>query len=161
MNVKEAVVTRRNVREFKPEPLDRMQLISWMESARYAPNHGLTEPWNFLFVGPQTRPRLNHRTDYGGAPHVIAVLSKAGSSQLERDENMMATACFMQNFMLIAHEAGVGTRWSSVGNTQQGREALGVADDYIVVGTFGIGYPLIVPSVRERSPIQGKIKDLP
>ena len=69
MNVLEAVVTRRNIRDFKPEPLDRGQLIAWMESARFAPNHRLTEPWHILFVGPQTRSQLNHRTDYGGAPH--------------------------------------------------------------------------------------------
>jgi nitroreductase len=74
MNVLEAVVTRRNIREFRPEPLDRDLLLYWMEAARFAPNHRLTEPWKILFVGPQTRVQLNHKTDFGSAPQVIAVL---------------------------------------------------------------------------------------
>jgi nitroreductase len=161
MNVIHAIMTRRNIKEFKPDPIDQQQVISWLEAASYAPNHRLTEPWEIIFLGTETRARLNHKTNFGGAPLAFAVLSKSGASQLERDENVMAAACFVQNFLLASHEAGVGASWSSIGASPRSREILGVPEGYDVIGVFGVGYPANVPAVKERTAITAKTSYLP
>jgi nitroreductase len=161
MNVKEAIMTRRNIKDFKPDPIDREQLMSWLEAASYAPNHRLNEPWEVLFVGEETRAKLNHKTDFGGAPIVLAVLSKPAATPFERDENVIATSCFVQNFMLAAHEDGVGVRWASLGAVPRNREILGVPEGYDVIGVFGVGYPAEVPAAKERTPMTSKISYLP
>ncbi|MGG6310307.1 nitroreductase family protein [Paenibacillus macerans] len=161
MTMLEAMTTRRNIKAFKPDPISEQVLLAWLEAASYAPNHRCNEPWEIRRIGPVTRAKLKHKTDFGGAPVVIALLSKPGATPVERDENVMAAACFAQNFLLAAHEAGVGTFWSSLGGLPHNREILGVPENYDVIGVFGIGYPAEVPPVKPRTPISAKITDLP
>ncbi|MNC65209.1 nitroreductase A [compost metagenome] len=69
----------------------------------------------------------------------------------------MAAACFAQNFLLAAHEAGAGVYWASLGALPQNRAILEVPEDYDVIGIFGIGYPAEVPPLKPRTPIASKI----
>ncbi|MEM5593759.1 nitroreductase family protein [Niallia circulans] len=117
----------------------------------------MTEPWRILFVGENTRAELKHKTNFGGASKVIAVLSHKGRNQVERDENLAAVSCFIQNFMLQAWDAGVGTFWSSVGSSALGRNTLGVSEDYEVVGVLAIGYPEEIMEPKARTSIEEKI----
>lgn len=153
----DVIKTRRNIKDFKPDPINRDELMSWLEAASYAPNHRLNEPWELLFIGPDTRAKLNHKADFGGAPVVLAVLSKHAPTAFERDENVIATSCFVQNFLLAAHEAGAGVRWTSLGALPRNRQILGVPEDYDVIGVFGVGYPAEVPAAKPRTPIASKI----
>ncbi|WP_018750669.1 nitroreductase family protein [Paenibacillus sanguinis] len=161
MSVLDAITGRRNIKAFKPDAIREKDVRAWLAAASYAPNHRMTEPWRVLFVGPETRGRLKHKTDFGGAPLVIAIFSKSATTALERDENVMATACFVQNFMLAAHEAGAGTFWSSLGAAAHNREILGASESEDVIGLFGIGYPAEIPAVKPRTPIEDKITSLP
>jgi nitroreductase len=161
MNVREAVRSRRNTKKFKPDPIDQAQLISWLEAASYAPNHRMTEPWEIVFIGSDTRAKLNHKANFGDAPILFAVLSKPAPTAFERDENVIAVSCFVQNFLLAAHEASVGVTWSSLGALPRNREILHVPEGYDVIGVFGVGYPAEDPAIKERTPMAGKMKYLP
>lgn len=160
MTITDAIKNRRTIKAFKPDSISENDLLSWLEAASYAPNHRLNEPWEILVIGPETRSKLNHKKDFGGAPVVLAIVSKPAATPFERDENIMAVSCFVQNFMLAAHEAGAGVYWSSMGNLPQNREILGVEQDYDVVGVVGVGYPAEVPSAKPRTPISSKITHL-
>ncbi|RCX23795.1 nitroreductase [Fontibacillus phaseoli] len=160
MTISDVIKKRRTIKSFKPDPVRESELLFWLETASYAPNHRLNEPWEILIVGAETRSKLNHKKDFGGAPVVLAILSKPAGTPFERDENVMAVSCFVQNFMLAAHEAGAGVYWSSMGNLPQNRDILGVAPEYDVVGVLGIGYPAEVPAAKPRTPIASKISYL-
>ena len=160
MDIQKIITTRRNIKKFKPDAVEHSAIISWLEAAAMAPNHKMTEPWEVLFVGPETRAKLNHKTDFGGAPVVLVILSKHGATALERTENMAAVSCFIQNFMLMAWESGVGTFWSSLGTSAKARLTLNVPEDYDVVGIFGVGYPAEVPEAKPRTQINSKIRHL-
>lgn len=121
----------------------------------------MNEPWELLFIGPQTRAALNHKTDFGGAPLLIGVLSKSAATTMEREENIMAVSCYIQNFMLAAHAAGAGVFWSSLGGTAKGREVLGVPEEQDVIAVLAVGYPSEVPAAKQRTPITDKITYLP
>jgi nitroreductase len=161
MNILDIITSRRNIKKFKSDTIKLDLIYSWLEAAKMAPNHRMTEPWEVYFVGPVTRAKLNHKTNFGNAPVLIAVLSKHGTSAIEKEENAMATACFVQNFNLAAWAHGVGTFWSSIGITAKNREILGVPDNYDLIGVLGIGYPEIVPDPKLRTSIINKIKNLP
>ncbi len=161
MNIIEVIKNRRNIKKFKPNPVNLEEVHSWLEAAAMAPNHRMTEPWEVYFIGEETRAKLNHKTDFGSAPVVIAVLSKHGVTTVETEENAMATACFIQNFNLAAWAEGVGTFWSSIGITAKNRQILGVPDNYDLIGVLGIGYPEEVPPPKPRISIIKKIKNLP
>lgn len=137
------------------------QISKWLQAATMAPNHKMTQPWEVLVVGSETREKLNHKANFFEAPVVLAIVSKHGATEVETVENALATACFVQNFNLAAWEEGVGTFWSSMGNAQKNRDILGVQEDYDVIGVFGIGYPKEVNEPKERASIQEKITILP
>lgn len=160
MNVLELIKSRRTIKSFKPDAVDMNKLLEWLEAASYAPNHKMHEPWEIKIIGPETRAKINHKTDFGGAPVVIAVLSKVGANKVERDENIMATSCFIQNFALAAHEAGVGVFWSSVGASVQGRMHLQATEEDEVVGVLAIGYAADTPELKPRTAIEQKISHL-
>ncbi|GGH21005.1 nitroreductase family protein [Paenibacillus segetis] len=157
MTTTNLIKTRRNVKMFKPDLISESDLMIWLEAASYAPNHRMTEPWELLFLGSETRAKLNHKTDFGSAPIVFALISKPAATSFERDENVMASACFAQNFLLAAHEAGVGAYWASLGALPHNREILGVPQDHDVIGVFGVGYPAEIPNAKPRTPIASKI----
>lgn len=161
MDLLELIEGRRNIKQFTSRSIDAEQVMGWLQAARFAPNHRMTQPWEVLVVGPETRAKLNHKANFGDAPLVLAVLSKAGDSAVDSDENLIATSCFVQNFILLAWSHGVGVRWTSIGSKPAGREALGVPNGYFVVGVFGVGYPDEVPSPKSRTPIEDKVKHMP
>lgn len=138
-----------------------MDLINkWLQAGTMAPNHRMTEPWEVYIVGPETREKLNHKTDFCKAPVVLAILSKHGATEIETKENALATACFVQNINLAAWAEGAGTFWSSMGNNQKNRDILGVPANYDVIGVFGIGYPEEIKEPKERTLIKEKIRYL-
>ncbi|MFB9325596.1 nitroreductase family protein [Paenibacillus aurantiacus] len=157
----EVIQTRRTIKQFDARPIAEAQWTAWLEAASYAPNHRMNEPWEILEVGPETRAKLRHKTDFGGAPVVLVLLSKPAATAFERDENVMAVSCFAQNFLLAAHDAGVGAYWASMGALPHNREILGVQEGYDVIGIFGLGYPADTPAVKPRTPIAAKIQRLP
>ncbi len=161
MSIVESITTRRNIKQFKPDPISKDDILSWLQAATMAPNHRMTEPWQVLFIGPETRAKLNHKTDFGGAPVVLVIVAEPGKTPVDSEENIVAASCFLQNFMLAAHEHGVGTGITSLGATPTGRAILEVPDGYAVVATVPVGYPADVPSPKARTPIMDKLKQLP
>lgn len=160
MDIIEIISSRRNIKNFKSDPVNVEQMNTWLQAATMAPNHKLTEPWEVYWVGEETRAKLNHKTNFFNAPIVIVVISKHGANEMETKENAIATACFVQNFNLAAWAEGVGTFWSSMAMAPKMRDILDVPSDYEVIGIFGVGYPEEVNAPRERIAIQQKMKHL-
>ncbi len=160
MNMIDIIKSRRTIKKFKNDPIDREAIDSWLEAATMAPNHKMTEPWQIVYIGPEARANINHKTNFGQAPVVFAVLSKQGATVVEREENIAATSCFIQNFVLAAWSEGVGTFWSSIGITAKNREILQVPEDHDVVGVLAIGYPEEIPDAKPRTPIKEKTREL-
>ncbi len=176
----EAVVqARRSNLRVDPErevPADLVRRLCAL--ATWAPNHKRTEPWRFVAFTGAGRARLGAafeasqraegvteeaklakaRTKYGRAPVVLAVVSADGDSPMRRDENRDAVSAGIQNLLLGATAAGLGTLWSTGGAT--------VADDVRVlcdcapgdqiVGIVYLGWPLdgdVAVPARTPAPI--------
>ena len=58
MDVKEAVLARRSIRAFSPEPVPQEILKDIMEKALWAPSWGNTQPWKFTIVGGKTLDKI-------------------------------------------------------------------------------------------------------
>lgn len=160
LDIQTIIQSRRIIKKFKQDSIDETLLKSWLQLATFSPNHRMTEPWEILFLGAEARAKINHKSNFGNAPHVIAILSKHGGTEVEKQENMVAVSCFIQNFMLLAWSNGVGTSWSSLGTSSRVRTILNVPDDYDIVGIFGIGFPDEIPIPKPRANIDTKIKYL-
>lgn len=160
MNIIEAIEGRKHIKFFKPDGIGKDTLLAWLNTASYAPNHRMNQPWEVILVGAEARAKLNHKANFGDAPVVLAFLSKTAENSVDRDENLIAVSCFIQNFSLIAHANGAGTRWTSVASLPHAREALQVSGNYEVVEVMGVGYPAEVPQAKPRIPMAEKFKQL-
>lgn len=175
---------RRTVRSFKPDPIPEHVLNSILEAGMWAPSHGNAQPWEFVLIGPGARARLlamlrakadelladpelppprrrgilSLREDFGGAPLMVAVLSRAGSEPLEQVENPLSAAAAVQNMTLTAWDAGVGSVWLSLGAAPPARAVLGAPEGSTVVAILAMGYPKEVPPAPPRDPVSEHLR---
>lgn len=165
----------RSRRSLKPAAMDpvravpRERVVELLEDARWAPTHGLTQPWRFhVFASPEARARLGAglqaiydditppaARDDGKraklaagarqAPVVIAVAARVvPGGKVPEWEEIAAVACAVQNLMLSAHERGLGSFWSSPpAATGPGfRTWLGLDETHRAMGLVYLGWPM-------------------
>lgn len=187
METLEALRTRRTVRKFKPDPIPQDVLDTMFEAAMWAPSHANAQPWDFVVVGPQARGRLLFllqakaeelladpdlpeprrraltilREDFGGAPFMVAVVSRPPTEDLEKLENPLSAATAVQNMSLAAWDAGVGSVWLSVGAAPPSRSILEVQEGASVVALLALGYPDEVPPAPPRDPYAVHLREVP
>lgn len=134
--------------------------------ARWAPNHGLTQPWRFRVFMDDAAKRLmvdlsEAYLTHAGAGAIEAKVDKIRNRGercnvivalgLDHDEegrfplweDQAAMAAAVQNMHLICTAHGIGGYWSTPGflSNSAARQAIGYADDILSMGLFYIGYP--------------------
>jgi nitroreductase len=187
MKVLDHLKARRTVRKFKPDPLPQPVLDLIFEAAMWAPSHGNTQPWEFVTIGPTTRGKLLKmlqtkaeelladpdlppprraallalKEDFGGAPFMVAVLSRPPTEDIEKIENPLSVATAVQNMTLAAWDAGVGAVWLTLGAAPPVRPLLDVQEGASVVALLAMGYPAEVPPAPPREPYASRLRQVP
>ncbi|MBN9503751.1 MAG: hypothetical protein BGO01_12195 [Armatimonadetes bacterium 55-13] len=172
----------------KPDAVPVEILQQMMEAANWAPSNGDTEPWRFTIFSGDGREELAnafgeaYRTDIGdgafdqvaydgyrarayAAPVWIAIgmepgKNEDGSLAESQDEEIMAVACAVQNFHLIATTYGLSGMWHSKGTSTHPAvaKALGLDSPSRLLGLFFLGYPEIQWPEGERRPLESKVR---
>ena len=179
MEVENAIRTRRTIKAFEPQPVERATLEDLLELARWAPNHHLTNPWRFRVVGPRalaalkdaaaelaraTAPDVASLEELGRvaaaklerAPTLVVVSAKHSADPVQDEEDAHATACAAYNVLLGAHARGLAGYWRTpaVLRTEAGAEAVGLPGDERFVGVLYLGHPRQTAEVTERAPVE-------
>lgn len=131
MELKQAIIERRSVKNYDYEMyIDEEKVLSLVELAAYAPNHGMREPWRLVYISKKQIPDfaeqvaeaafpndkekqnkyINKVTKVGG---MFVILSKRDPRQKEYLEDQMAIGAFVQNLMLLVHAEGMGSCWKT------------------------------------------------
>jgi nitroreductase len=147
MDALECLKTRRSVREYLGDPIDRPVLEDIVECARLAPSARNTQPCSFVvIVDPSTIGEVAGMTDHGkfmaNAPCMIAVLSEDVKYFLE--DSMAAT----QNILLAARAHGLGSCWVAADKKPYARaiaDKLGAPDNVRLVSLIAVGKPKTIP----------------
>jgi nitroreductase len=187
MHILEHLKQRRTVRQFKPDAIPHETLDLLLEAAMWAPSHGNAQPWEFVVVGPEARTRLLTmfrakaedlladpelpeprrraitalKEDFGGAPLLVAVVSRPPSDDLEKLENPLSTATAVQNLCLAAWDEGIGAVWLSFGAAPPVRGVLGVREGETVVALLAMGFPAEVPPAPPRDAVADHLREVP
>lgn len=148
----EAIMERRSVRKYKPQPIPKEHLMTILEAARQAPSAGNRQPWRFVVVrDPEVKRRLgeacNNQTWIADADVIIAGLSVPAESERWHDKDVMIA---MQNLIIAATALGYGTCWIGAFNHEKVKEVLGIPEDINVVALTPVGVPNEFPSQRPR-----------
>lgn len=164
-----AIVDRRTIKQFLPEPVAPETLTKLIDLAVWAPNHRLNEPWRFYVLAGAARARLGaiagaittaKLSTAGGEPALIArKASEAATAwtsvptllyitmltdanpEIEL-ENYGAVCCAIQNLTLAAHVMGIGTSWSSgaIAAAPDLLTLVGAGANERMVGLLRLGY---------------------
>jgi nitroreductase len=153
MDAIECIKTRRSVRSFKKESVDRSVIEDIVDCGRLAATAINIQPWQFIAVtDAATRSKIASITDYGKfiaeAPCCIAVFCEKVKYYLE--DGSAAT----QNILLAAHAHGLGSCWVAGDKKPYCAEVarlLGVPDSHTLVSLVAIGYPASVSSPPKKA----------
>ncbi len=115
MDGMKAILTRRSIRSFGPEPVDPEALRGMLEGAMHAPSAGNQEPWRFVVI----RDRATLEAIATGHPYALAARSCAlavlvcAATQDLRHPDFWPQDCAAatENLMLAAHMLGLGSVW--------------------------------------------------
>jgi nitroreductase len=181
-----AILSRRTIKEFRSDPIPEEALWRILDSARWAPNHRLTEPWRIVIIGMQIREALadalanqaektqdpsvvvkakaDARQKVMSSPVLLAVTCRLAGNPPQQVEDLAAVCAAMQNLQLAAWGEGIGTHWNTgrVTRLQETSALLGLsARGEQLVGFLYLGYPARVPEPPKRTPIQDLVRRLP
>lgn len=177
----ELITSRRTVYDFKPRAVDPNLIKQCLTAAIWAPNHGLTQPWRFWVLGPQTQAQFakihgqmraekkfspesdDFHKAYESAkqriqsiPVIILVGQIRAKNSMSMREDYAACGCAIQNFQLAAWELGLGCQWSSAPAVQHPKmvEALEIdSTETELIHAIYCGYPENIPS-PSRLPLE-------
>ena len=146
MEAWDAICARRNVRQYRPEPVSEEDLNRIAEAGWRAPSAKNRQPWDFVVVTDRTQLK-ELSTVWRGAGHIAAAAAAiAIVVPVPPDDRRKITDSYdvgqaTMAMMIAATDLGIGTGHSSVGDQEKARAILGVPDDHLVAFMLGIGYP--------------------
>lgn len=152
MDAIECIKTRRSVRAFKNNPVDRETIRDIVDCARLAATARNFQPWLFVAVTvPDRISEIAQMTDHGkflaGAPCCIAVFCESGKYYLE--DGCAAT----QNILLAARAHGLGSCWIAGDKKPYAADigrALGVPEGWNLVSLCALGHPESTPTPSKK-----------
>jgi nitroreductase len=177
----EVLKGRRTIELFLHTPVPGELVRDAIDTATWAPNHYLTEPWRFYVLGQETiasclklvRDIVTAKKGeeagrfkaerWSQKPGWLVVTCDKSDDELKQREDYAACAAAVQNFMLYLWKAGVGSKWTTGDITRDARFAKIVGFDparSFVVGLIWYGYAKMTPS-QSRRPLDEKLKLLP
>lgn len=177
----EVLKGRRTIEMFLQTRVSESLLEDAIETATWAPNHHVTEPWRFFLLGPESvRLCLDlcerlvsgkkgaeagafKRQSWSQKPGWLVVTCQRSDDAEREKEDYGACAAAVQNLSLYLWKAGVGTKWTSGAITRdpQFADILGINfTEQFVVGLIWYGYPKLTPT-QCRKPLAEVLTRLP
>jgi nitroreductase len=169
MDVETAIRTRRTHKAFGSEPLDRDEVESLLELARWAPNHNLTAPWRFRVLGPESLARLKEAAGpeaaakLDRAPTLVVVSAALEGDPVQDEEDLHATAVASYIVLLAAHSRGLAGYWRTpeVLRGEDGRRAVGLGEGERFVALLHLGPARQEKAAPPRPPVEQTTEFLP
>lgn len=158
------IARRRSIARVDPLAAPPRQAIERaLELAVLAPNHRLTQPWRFTVVTGDARRRAGEalaaelvaagRLDPARAPFeaakwlrapvVVVVSYPPAEDAVVREEDRLAIAAAVENFLLALCAQGLGAMWRTGASARSAavRQALGLAPDEEMLAFVYVGLP--------------------
>ena len=183
MEFSELVRTRRTVHNYLATPIPRPIVDQALELSLWSPNHKLTYPWVYTWLGPQARAAMaalsvELKSAKGALSeikvkaindsmlnpaHLIAVGIRR-SDPFTEHEDYATLAGSLQIAAMDLWANGIGTKWSTGGAWLHARayEVLGLdAGAVRLEGALMIGVPQTVPHAPMRPPLSQFLREVP
>ncbi len=169
MKLAEIIKMRTSNSKFDSRPVDNQLIIDILETAVYAPNHKMREPWRFIILNGENKEvfvdrylqtlsnkvkieiePLIHKVFQ--APSVLAFITPSNSDLRDGIEDLEAVATLIQNFLLLATESDLATSWKTplYSETDAFKDILGLKSGELIVGLVMVGYSEFIKPAKIR-----------
>ncbi|MEW6379713.1 MAG: nitroreductase [bacterium] len=147
MDLLDGIHSRRSIRSYTGQPVDRALLLEIIKAGTWAPSGLNNQPWRFVIVQDQGwRCRLAQLTRYSriieAASACIAVFIDRKAMYHEVKDYQAIGAC-LQNMLLSAHALGLGAVWLGeiLKSSSEVRTLLALPDNLELMAVVAVGYP--------------------
>jgi nitroreductase len=159
-NAFDLIVSRRTVRQFKPDPVPRALLESLVDAGRLAPSAANLQPLEFVLVDePSVRdevfsclkwaayiaPAGNPAPGREPAAYVIVLVNEAVREKMYEYD----VGAAQENMILAAAGEGVASCWLLSIDRDRLRVLLEVPEAYRIDSVLALGYPAEAPVAEE------------
>jgi len=165
--VLDAIMQRRSIYQFKPEPVPEEKITAILEAGRWAPSYANSQPWEFITVSDSklkqeiveiARETLVGHAGIEGANVIIATCVDPEKDPYHFIEDGAAAT---QNMALAAHSLGLATYWIGILSSTKDRksveykvkQALNVPEETRVISLLPIGVPAY-SGEKQRKPLE-------
>ncbi len=156
MDLLEGIYSRRSVRQYTSQPVDKALLLEIIEAGTWAPSGLNNQPWRFVIIQEQDRRySLAQLTHYSRiierASACIAVFVDKNSMYNDIKDYQAMGAC-LQNMLLAAHALELGAVWLGeiLKNSSNVRALLELPEDLELMAVIAVGYPDVQNQVSNR-----------
>lgn len=172
MNVKECIMGRRSIRQFKDTPVSKELLEEIVEEASYSPSWKHTQITRYIAVTGELKDKLaaectgaypNNGRIISSAPLLIAVTFIKNRSGFERDGSfstpkeggwqMFDAGIASQTFCLAAYDKGLGSVILGIFDENAVSSLLELPEEQELVALIPVGYPAEEPTAPKRKPV--------
>ncbi len=165
MDLRDAILSRRSVRAFRSDPVAEDALEGLVDLANWAPSAGNLQSRDFILVrDAKLREGLARAAldqDFlAQAPVVLVVcanLDRVFSRYGRRGRELYAfqdAAAATENFLLAAHDAGLGAVWVGAFDEAAVSRLLRLPDHARPVALIPFGHPAESPETSGRMPLR-------
>ncbi|MDP2728967.1 MAG: nitroreductase family protein [Dehalococcoidales bacterium] len=152
MELFQVLHTRRNIKNFLPEPVPQDVLLKLIDATRYAPSGANKNPWRFLVTTDKdalTRLGETARTCnwLASAPAGIAIMADTSSTRYWLEDCCVAAYAIW----LTATDLGLGVAWGAMyqsDNPEESerrqkhvRQILSIPDNLVIPMLLAVGFP--------------------
>lgn len=157
MEILDLIKSRRSVRKFKGQPVEREKILKCIDAARYAPSAEHSQPWRFLILDDEKIKNDFTKQAFSGiyrmttwaakAPVLVVVLAeldllanRIGKQITGLNYYLIDVGIAGEHFVLQAQELGLGSCWIGWFSAKGVRKALKIPKKYRPVSIIALGY---------------------
>jgi len=160
MNFYDVILSRRSIRQFKPDSLEREALVRIVEAGRLAPSAANLQPLEFMIVDDRDirarffpclkwaayiAPQGNPRPGQEPAAYVVVLVNTAVREKMFEYD----VGAAVENMILIALADGIGSCWLISIDREKAAQILGVPEGFRIDSVLALGRPAESPVVEE------------
>lgn len=142
--------SRRSIRQFTPEPLDRDTLILLLKAAMSAPTACNSQPWEFIVITePEMLAHIREKFLFAryNAPAAIVVCGNVGiaNNSAARAHWVQDCSAATENILIAAAGMNLGAVWIGVypypSKIKPLSQALGIPENVVPLSMVLVGHP--------------------
>lgn len=158
METMDAILTRRSIRKYLPEPVSREMIEDILKAGMSAPSAGDEQPWHFIIIDRrELLEKISEMHPYAkmlkNAPAALLICADQNIPKF-RDFWVQDCSAASENMLLAAHDLGLGAVWVGVYPAEKLvtgiRELFEIPEHVIPFSAIAIGHPAEEKTRRAR-----------